>query len=338
MSIELMAEEAVKIAQAAADLQQLEQIRVQYLGKKGSITEQLKNLSSLSHEERREAGKVVNIAKQRLVQAINERRVTLEKASIDKQLATETIDVTLPGRRQYQGSIHPITQVRLRLESIFSKMGFNIAQGPEIETDYYNFTALNIPDHHPARAMHDTFYLEDHFLLRTHTSSVQIHSMENTKPPLRIIVPGRAYRCDSDATHTPMFHQIEGLVVDQQTSFADLRGSLESMLNAFFDRTLDFRFRPSYFPFTEPSAEVDMQCLICEGKATSCKVCKSTGWLEIIGCGMVHPNVLKNVNLDSEKYRGYAFGMGIDRLAMLLYGVDDLRLFFDNDIRFLEQF
>ncbi|NVK87847.1 MAG: phenylalanine--tRNA ligase subunit alpha [Gammaproteobacteria bacterium] len=326
----------VNAAQAAESLAALEQVKVDYLGKKGSLTQQMKTLSSLPKEERPAFGQQVNVAKQQVQQAINVRKDELESAAIAKQLEQESIDVTLPGRASDLGGIHPVNRTLERIEEFFAQIGFAVEEGPEIEDDYHNFEALNIPGHHPARAMHDTFYFSESLLLRTHTSPVQIRTMEQQKPPLRIIAPGRVYRCDSDLTHTPMFHQVEGLLVDDKTSFADLKGVLDEFLKHFFEKDLAVRFRPSYFPFTEPSAEVDIQCVMCNGDG--CRVCSHTGWLEILGCGMVHPNVLKSVGIDSEKYSGYAFGMGVERLTMLRYGVNDLRLFFENDLTFLRQF
>jgi phenylalanyl-tRNA synthetase alpha chain len=323
------------VAQAAG-LGDLDQVRVQYLGKKGLLTEYLKQLGSLPPEERPRAGQAVNEAKQRLQEHIEARRAELERAEQDARLAAERIDVTLPGRGQQPGGLHPVTRTLERIEALFASMGFVVAEGPEVEDDFHNFEALNIPAHHPARAMHDTFYFDAHRLLRTHTSPVQIHIMERGEPPFRVIAPGRVYRCDSDLTHTPMFHQVEGFLVDEGVSFAQLKGTLDDFLRQFFERDLDVRFRPSYFPFTEPSAEVDIQCVICGGGG--CRVCKHSGWLEVLGCGMVHPQVFAHVGVDAERYTGYAFGMGVERLAMLRYGVKDLRLFFENDLRFLQQF
>jgi phenylalanyl-tRNA synthetase alpha chain len=318
------------------DVKQLDEVRVKYLGKKGVLTERLKQLGTLPVEERPQAGKDINIAKREIQQRIEARKAELQSAQLDNQLAAETIDVTLPGRGQHSGGPHPVTRTLHRIEDLFAQMGFEVAQGPEIEDDYHNFEALNIPAHHPARAMHDTFYFDPHTLLRTHTSPVQVRVMEKTAPPLRVIAPGRVYRCDSDLTHSPMFHQVEGLLVDDNVSFADLKGTLDEFLKNFFEKDLAVRFRPSYFPFTEPSAEVDMECVICDGKG--CRVCSHTGWLEVLGCGMVHPKVFEHVGIDNEAYTGYAFGMGVERLAMLRYGVNDLRLFFENDLRFLRQF
>jgi len=328
--------EALAAIEAAEDLRALDDIRVRYLGKKGELTAQLKQLGKLPPEQRREAGQVINEAKIRVQAALDARRETLERAELDARLAAETIDVTLPGRGQDIGGLHPVTRTLERIRELFESIGFDVAEGPEIEDDYHNFEALNIPAHHPARAMHDTFYFDAHTVLRTHTSPVQIRVMENQSPPLRIIAPGRVYRCDSDLTHTPMFHQVEGLMVDESVSFADLKGILADFLRRFFEQDLAVRFRPSYFPFTEPSAEVDMGCVICGGEG--CRVCSHTGWLEVLGCGMVHPKVFEHVGIDNERYTGFAFGMGVERLAMLRYGVNDLRLFFENDLRFLAQF
>ncbi len=335
-SLESLVADGKKAVEQAKDLQALEQVKVEYLGKKGLITSQMKQLGSLPKEERPAFGQKINIAKQEVQQVLDARREVLDNERIAEQLAKESIDVTLPGRQSEVGGIHPVNRTLERIEEYFSQIGFSVEEGPEIEDDYHNFEALNIPGHHPARAMHDTFYFSESLLLRTHTSPVQIRTMEQQKPPVRIIAPGRVYRCDSDLTHTPMFHQVEGLLVDEKTSFADLKGVLDEFLKNFFEKDLAVRFRPSYFPFTEPSAEVDIQCVMCGGDG--CRVCSHTGWLEILGCGMVHPNVLKSVGIDSEKYSGYAFGMGVERLTMLRYGVNDLRLFFENDLTFLKQF
>lgn len=328
--------EALAAIEAAADLRALDDIRVRYLGKKGELTAQLKQLGKLPPEQRREAGQVINEAKGRVQAALDARREALEEAELEARLSAETIDVTLPGRGQDIGGLHPVTRTLERIRELFEGIGFEVAEGPEIEDDFHNFEALNIPAHHPARAMHDTFYFDAHTVLRTHTSPVQIRVMENQAPPLRIIAPGRVYRCDSDLTHTPMFHQVEGLMVDESVSFADLKGILADFLRRFFEQDLAVRFRPSYFPFTEPSAEVDMGCVICGGEG--CRVCSHSGWLEVLGCGMVHPKVFEHVGIDNERYTGFAFGMGVERLAMLRYGVNDLRLFFENDLRFLAQF
>jgi phenylalanyl-tRNA synthetase alpha chain len=322
---------------AAADLRSLDEVRVQYLGKSGSFTERLKQLGKLPAEERKTAGQEINKAKQAFQVAIETRKTALEQALLEQRLASERIDVTLPGRDVPDGGLHPVTRTMQRIQAFFASAGFEVAEGPEIEDEHHNFEALNIPAHHPARAMHDTFYFEEHLLLRTHTSPVQVRHMQDAEPPIKVIAPGRVYRCDSDLTHTPMFHQVEGFLVDEQVSFADLKGILNAFLHSFFEREdLEVRFRPSYFPFTEPSAEVDIQCVMCGGNG--CRVCGHTGWLEVLGCGMIHPEVFRHVGIDSEKYLGYAFGMGVERLAMLRYGVNDLRLFFENDLRFLKQF
>jgi phenylalanyl-tRNA synthetase alpha chain len=321
---------------AAADLKSLESVRVEFLGKNGHITQLLKTLGSLSAEERPLFGQKVNDVKEIVADALNLRKQILEQSQLDTELTREQLDITLPGRGTDQGHQHPISQTMACISEWFSRLGFSIEDGPEIEDQFYNFEALNMPSHHPARAMHDTFYFPDGRVLRTHTSPVQIRAMHNKQPPFRMIAPGRVYRCDFDVSHTPMFHQVEGLVVDTDVHFGHLKGILEAFLKAFFEKDLKTRFRSSYFPFTEPSAEVDIQCVKCEGRG--CRICSQTGWLEVLGCGMVHPKVLENCNIDSEKYTGFAFGMGIERLAMLRYGVTDLRLFFENDLRFLEQF
>lgn len=329
-------DEALAQVEGAGDLPSLDQVRVDYLGKKGHLTALLKTLGKLSAEERPAAGAKINEAKQRVQEAINAKKDALEHAAIEMRLRSETIDVTLPGRAVDSGGLHPVSQTLERISAIFQAAGYGVEEGPEIEDDFHNFEALNIPSHHPARAMHDTFYVDDAHVLRTHTSPVQIRTMENKAPPIRIICPGRVYRCDSDITHTPMFHQVEGLVVDKNVSFADLKGTVDQFLKAFFEVDVSVRFRPSYFPFTEPSAEVDIQCTQCSG--AGCRVCKHTGWLEIMGCGMIHPNVLKASNVDPEVYTGFAFGLGVERMAMLRYGINDLRLFFENDLDFLKQF
>jgi phenylalanyl-tRNA synthetase alpha chain len=328
--------EALAQVAAAAGLAELEDVRVQLLGKKGTLTEQLKALGSLPADQRPAAGARINEAKEKLQAAIEARREALGRAAIELELTAGRIDVTLPGRGEEAGGLHPLTRARERIEMLFRRAGFEVASGPEIEDDFHNFEALNIPRDHPARALHDTFYFPDGKLLRTHTSPVQIRSLLKHGAPIALIAPGRVYRRDSDMTHAPMFHQLEGLVVDENVSFANMKAALHGFLQAFFERDLQMRLRPSYFPFTEPSAEVDMSCVFCDGKG--CRTCKQTGWLEISGCGMVHPNVLKASGVDSERYTGYAFGAGIDRLAMLRYGVNDLRLFFENDLRFLKQF
>ena len=335
-NLEPIANQARSAIAAAQNSATLEQLRVDYLGKKGQLTGLLKGLSNLTPEDRPKAGALINVVKQELQELIGERKTALDATAVKAKLEQESIDVTMPGRAKTIGGVHPVTQTIERMEDFFSAIGFDVVEGPEIEDDYHNFEALNIPAHHPARAMHDTFYVDEHTVLRTHTSPVQVRVMESQEPPLRIICPGRVYRCDSDLTHTPMFHQVEGLLIDEHSSFSDLKGLIEDFLRVFFERDLEVRFRPSYFPFTEPSAEVDIQCVNCAGKG--CRVCSQTGWLEVMGCGMVHPKVFEAAGIDTEKYSGFAFGMGVERLAMLRYGVNDLRLFFDNDLRFLEQF
>lgn len=335
-NLQSLAEQASEAINQSNDTAGLDQVRVDYLGKKGSITSLLKGLGKLSAEERPAAGAEINKVKQALQEQINVRKTDLESAAIAEKLASETIDVTLPGRGQENGGLHPVTRTIERIAAFFESIGFETVEGPEIEDDYHNFEALNIPAHHPARAMHDTFYINESTVLRTHTSPVQVRVMESTEPPLKVVCPGRVYRCDSDLTHTPMFHQVEGLLISEDSSFADLKGIVEEFLRVFFEKDLAVRFRPSYFPFTEPSAEVDIQCVMCNGDG--CRVCSHTGWLEVMGCGMVHPRVFEYSKIDTEKYTGFAFGMGVERLAMLRYGVNDLRLFFDNDLRFLEQF
>ncbi len=335
--LEELLNQAVAAVDAAEDLAALDQVRVEYLGKKGRLTAELKKLGKLPPEERKAAGQAINEAKQTLAGRIETRRATLEKAALEARLAAESVDVSLPGRGQPAGGLHPVTRTLERIEDLLGQLGFGVEEGPEIEDDYHNFEALNIPAHHPARAMHDTFYFDDGRVLRTHTSPVQIRVMENQQPPIRAIAPGRVYRCDSDLTHTPMFHQVEGLLVDREVSFADLRGTLDAFLRRYFERDdLRTRFRPSYFPFTEPSAEVDIECVMCGGEG--CRVCGHSGWLEVLGCGMVHPRVFEMVGVDPERFSGYAFGMGVERLAMLRYGINDLRLFFESDLRFLRQF
>lgn len=311
--------------EGVSDIAALDEIRVKYLGKKGFFTEQMKGLGALSAEERPAAGAVINQAKQQVQDALNERREALEVAVLNQKLAAETIDVSLPGRRIENGGLHPVTRTIERIERLFGEMGFKVARGPEIEDGFHNFDALNIPAHHPARTDHDTFYFNPDLMLRTHTSGVQIRTMEHQQPPIRIIAPGRVYRNDYDMTHTPMFHQVEGLLVDEHASFTELKGILHDFLRNYFEEDLTIRFRPSYFPFTEPSAEVDVMG-------------RNGKWLEVLGCGMVHPNVLRSVGIDPEKYSGFAFGMGVERLTMLRYGVNDLRAFFENDLRFLKQF
>ncbi|MCV6610714.1 MAG: phenylalanine--tRNA ligase subunit alpha [Amphritea sp.] len=324
-NIEILLAEGKQAAEQATTTQDLDQVRVQYLGKKGHLTQLLKGLGALSPEERPQAGAKINEAKQALQDVLNARKDNLESAALEAKLAEETIDVTLPGRGQSLGGLHPVTKTLQRIEEFFARIGYSVAEGPEIEDDYHNFEALNIPSHHPARAMHDTFYFNANTLLRTHTSGVQVRTMESQQPPIRIICPGRVYRCDYDQTHSPMFHQVEGLIVDKDISFADLKGTLEQFLREFFEEDVKVRFRPSYFPFTEPSIEVDIDR--GDGK-----------WMEVLGCGIVHPKVFEYSGIDPEQYTGFAFGMGVERLAMLRYGVNDLRLFFENDLRFLGQF
>ena len=336
MSLSDILKQAESELAEANTLQALESVKVTYLGKKGALTSRLKELGKLPPEERSAAGQEVNAIKAQIQAQIEQRRAALQAKELEAKLASQSIDITLPGRGYGLGGAHPITQTLARIESLFSRAGFDIATGPELESDYYNFEALNIPEDHPARAMHDTFYINENTVLRTHTSPVQIRIMENQKPPLRLIAPGRVYRCDSDVTHTPMFHQVEGFMVDKDTSFAELKGLLHDFLREFFEQDLSVRFRPSYFPFTEPSAEADIQCVMCGG--SGCRVCSHTGWLEVLGCGMIHPQVFANVGIDNEEFTGFAFGMGVERLAMLRYGVNDLRLFFENDLRFLRQF
>ncbi|WP_028886747.1 phenylalanine--tRNA ligase subunit alpha [Teredinibacter turnerae] len=327
-NLEALTEEAIELVNSANDLAALDNVRVNYLGKKGPLTALRKTLGKLSAEERPGVGAKINEAVARVQEQLNQKKAALELAAINAKLASETIDVTLEGRRNDVGGLHPVTRTLDRIERIFSNVGYKVEQGPEIEDNYHNFDALNIPAHHPARAMHDTFYVDEDRVLRTHTSPVQVRTMENQQPPIYIICPGRVYRCDSDQTHTPMFHQVEGLAVDKNVSFADLKGTIVDFLRVFFEKDdLEVRFRPSFFPFTEPSAEFDIQW------ASS-----KTGWLEVGGCGMVHPNVLRASGVDPEVYTGFAFGLGVERLAMLRYGVNDLRLFFENDLDFLKQF
>lgn len=335
-SLDEVVKQAEMAVQSAPDLKALDHLRVQYLGKKGQLTELLKSLGQLSAEERPAAGQKINQAKDAVQVLLEQRQHVLQSVAIQQQLASESIDITLPGRTPGVGSIHPITHTFDSLRTIFSQMGFTFMEGPEIEDDYHNFAALNIPPLHPARAMQDTFYFADNMLLRTHMSPVQIRTMKATPPPLRMVAMGRVYRRDFDITHTPMFHQMECLMIDEHLTFADLKGLLKQFLESFFETDIKMRFRPSYFPFTEPSAEVDINCINCGAKG--CRICKQTGWLEVLGCGMVHPNVLREAGIDSEKYRGLAFGVGIDRLTMLKYGIPDLRSMFENDLRFLRQF
>ncbi len=336
MELKPLIEQARADIAAAADVRALDGVRVKFLGKKGALTAVLKELGKLPAEQRPAAGALINEAKAEVQAMLDARDRTLQSAQLAHVLESERVDVTLPGRRQSSGGLHPVTMALERVEAIFAGAGYAVVEGPEIEDDYHNFEALNIPADHPSRAMHDTFYLDGGWVLRTHTSPVQVRVMESQRPPIRIVCPGRVYRRDYDATHTPMFHQLEGLVIDEGITFADLKGTVIDFLQRFFEKDLDVRFRPSYFPFTEPSAEVDVQCVHCMG--AGCKSCGQTGWLEVMGCGMVHPKVLEMSRIDSERYTGFAFGFGVDRLAMLLYAIDDLRLLFENDLRFLRQF
>jgi phenylalanyl-tRNA synthetase alpha chain len=332
-SIDQIYQEALQELKAATESQAVEAIRVRYLGRKGAITQFLRNISQLPAEQRPSAGKRANECKNLLEKACKETTRKLETAG---EVASAGIDVSLPGRPAPSGSLHPVTQINQRICDIFTQMGFDIAEGPEVELDYYNFEALNFPKDHPARDMQDTFFVSDDIVLRTHTSPLQIRTMEKQQPPVRIIMPGKVYRCDSDLTHTPMFHQVEGLLVDENVSFGDLKGTLTAFVHQMFDEQTSLRFRPGFFPFTEPSAEVDILCVMCRGKG--CRVCSRTGWLEILGSGMVHPALYENVGYDADRYTGFAFGMGVDRIAMLKYGIDDIRKFFENDVRFLSQF
>ncbi|MDE0063789.1 MAG: phenylalanine--tRNA ligase subunit alpha [Gammaproteobacteria bacterium] len=336
MNVDQVLQNAESAVGQARDEASLEAVRVRYLGRKGELTALLKSLGRMDAAERPKAGAAINAAKERLQASIADRKQALVGEQLTAEIAAETVDVTLPGRRPAAGGLHPVTQVIARVEGIFTGAGYDVVAGLEIEDDYHNFEALNIPHHHPARSMHDTFYFGDGTLLRTHTSPAQVHVMESQEPPIRVICPGRVYRRESDLTHTPMFHQIEGLVVDRGIGFAHLKGTVTDFVRRFFDCDLALRFRPSYFPFTEPSAEVDVQCVNCLG--SGCRVCSNTGWLEIMGCGLVHPNALEMSGIDSETWSGFAFGMGGDRLAMLLYEVNDNRMFFENDLRFLRQF
>ncbi|MDE0452380.1 MAG: phenylalanine--tRNA ligase subunit alpha [Gammaproteobacteria bacterium] len=336
MDVDDIRAEALGAVDSASDPATLDHVRVRYLGRNGRLTLLVRSLRSLDPSERPAAGARINTAKETVSQAIDARLQALTTEQLARALDEEVVDVTLPGRRQSPGSLHPVTQTLRRIEDIFLGAGYEVVTGPEIEDDYHNFEALNLPEHHPARTMWDTFYLEDGHLLRTHTSPVQVRVMERTRPPIRIICPGRVFRRESDLTHTSMFHQVEGLVVDEGISFTDLKGTVVEFVRRFYDKDVGVRFRPSYFPFTEPSAEVDAQCVHCEG--AGCRVCSFTGWVEVMGCGMVHPNVLEMSGIDPERYTGFAFGFGADRLAAFYFGVDDLRLFFDNDVRFLSQF
>jgi phenylalanyl-tRNA synthetase alpha chain len=332
-AIEQIQQEALKELESAGDAESVKTISIKYLGRKGAVTQFLRNISSLPSEIRPEAGKKANETKKNLDALFKKALIQLETSTRD---TGSRIDVSLPGRVTPRGSLHPITQINQKICDIFTRLGFDVAEGPEVETDYYNFEALNIPQNHPARDMQDTFYISNSIVLRTHTSPTQPRVMEKQRPPVRIIAPGKVYRCDSDLTHTPMFHQVEGLLVDKNISFGDLKGVLTTFVHQMFDPETSLRFRPSYFPFTEPSAEVDIRCVICRG--TGCRVCSSTGWLEVLGSGMVHPAVFENVGYDTTRYSGFAFGMGVERIAMLKYGIDDIRKYFENDLKFLRQF
>ncbi len=332
-SIEEIEAEALQELAAAAGKDEIQELSVTYLGRKGKLTRFLRNISNLPPDKRPDAGKSANILKKRLEEAF---KSAFEKMDLAEAHRIEAIDVSLPGRPVPLGTLHPITQIIREICAIFQKLGFDIAEGPEVESDYYNFEALNIPKNHPARDMQDTFYVSENIVLRTHTSPLQVRMMEKQKPPVRIVAPGKVYRCDSDITHTPMFHQVEGLLVDQDISFGDLKGVLTAFVQQIFDEQTSLRFRPSFFPFTEPSAEVDILCVMCRGKG--CRVCSQTGWLEVLGSGMVHPAVFENVGYDISRYTGFAFGMGVERITMLKYGIDDIRKFFENDYRFLKQF
>ncbi len=334
--LDLLLGSALSEISATPDSAAVEQLRVALLGRQGTVTAQLKLIGAQPPELRREFGAAVNRVRDQLTDALLERSAEIKEEEHQVQIAAQKIDVTLPGRSRNEGSLHPVSRTLRRIEQIFTRAGFDVAHGPEIEDDFHNFEALNIPKNHPARAMHDTFYVSDETVLRTHTSPVQIRYLETHTPPVAVIAPGRVYRCDSDVTHTPMFHQVEGLAVDSDISFADLKGILIFFLEEFFERELPVRFRPSFFPFTEPSAEVDMGCVFCESEG--CRICGHSGWIEVLGCGMVHTEVFRKVGIDNELFTGYAFGLGIERLAMLRYGVDDLRLFFENEVSFLKQF
>lgn len=332
-NIERIKEDALKELETASDRKQIDDLSVRYLGRKGLVTQFLRNVSKLPKEKRPEEGRKANEIKRTLEDVFKDARRKIESRPTEKD---DGIDVSLPGRAVRQGVLHPITQITNQICDILSKLGFDIYEGPEVETDYYNFEALNIPKNHPARDMQDTFYISEDVVLRTHTSPIQVRIMEKLSPPVRVIAPGKVYRCDSDLTHTPMFHQVEGLLVDENISFGDLKGTLTTFVHKMFDDRTSLRFRPSFFPFTEPSAEVDILCVICRGKG--CRVCSQTGWLEVLGSGMVHPAVFENVGYDTTRFTGFAFGMGVERIAMLKYGIDDIRKFFENDLRFLRQF
>jgi phenylalanyl-tRNA synthetase alpha chain len=329
-------DEAKKALDGVGSLKELDSVRVGYLGKKGEVTSLLKGLGALSPDERPAAGQVVNRARKEIEDLLAEKKVVIQEEESKRNLKSQVVDISLPGVDQVRGTRHPVVRVMNEILDIFKGLGFSVRQGPEVETDYYNFEALNIPKDHPARDMQDTFYIEEEIVLRTHTSPVQVRAMEKQDPPLRIVSPGRVYRHDYDVTHSPMFHQVEGFMVDEDIAFSDLKGVLVEFIHQFFGSEVPVRFRPSFFPFTEPSAEVDMACVLCRGKG--CRVCSETGWMEVLGSGMIHPEVFKYVGYDSEKYSGFAFGIGVERMAMLHYGIDDIRLLFENDIRFLRQF
>jgi phenylalanyl-tRNA synthetase alpha chain len=322
---------------AAGSTAAIEDLRIKYLGKKGLVTGGLKELGSLPPDERKAAGQALNELKDEIAEALAERKAVLKETETRQRLDAESIDITLPGRRVPFGSLHPLNRTLDEIVRIFTGMGFGVAEGPEVETDYYNFEALNMPRNHPARDMQDTFYITEDVVLRTHTSPVQIRVMQSSKPPIKIIAPGKVYRCDADVTHSPMFHQVEGLMIGSDISFANLKGVLESFIHTYFGPDVPVRFRPGFFPFTEPSAEIDMGCIFC-GEGGGCRVCKDSRWIEILGAGMVHPKVLEMSGIDPEAYTGFAFGMGVERIAMLKYGIDDIRLLFENDLRFLAQF
>ena len=335
--LDKLLDNAIQAISQSQDLAALDSVRVAYLGKKGEITSKLKSLGQISPDLRPAAGQAINQIKLRIQALLEERKSDISFELITNALSSDTVDVSLPGRATNTGGLHPVTLTMNRIQKMFAKLGFDTAEGPEVEDEFHNFEALNIPEHHPARALHDTFYFDDRRLLRTHTSPVQIRVLEQQAPPVRVIAPGRVYRCDSDITHTPMFHQVEGLLIDENVSFSDLKGTLEEFLKLFFEQDdLKTRFRPSYFPFTEPSMEADISCVMCAGEG--CRVCSQSGWIEVLGCGMVHPEVFRHTGIDNDVFTGYAFGLGIERLAMLRYGVNDLRLFFENDLRFLQQF
>ncbi|CAN2039624.1 phenylalanine--tRNA ligase subunit alpha [Candidatus Magnetomoraceae bacterium gMMP-15] len=332
-TLEQIKKEALTALEAASQKKDIEALSISFLGRKGVLTSYLRNISDLPQEERPVAGKNANLLKKELDKTFKKALKKLEDSASSEE---DGIDISLPGRAVPQGSLHPLTQINQEIFDIFGRLGFSVEEGPEVEFDYYNFEALNIPKYHPARDMQDTFYISDNIVLRTHTSPLQIRIMENQSPPVRIIAPGKVYRCDSDITHTPMFQQVEGLMVDKNICFGDLKGILTTFVHQIFDEDISLRFRPSFFPFTEPSAEVDILCVMCRGKG--CRICSQTGWLEVLGAGMVHPAVFENVGYDTNQYTGFAFGMGVERITMLKYGIDDIRRYYDNDLRFLRQF